>query len=67
MISTILYGVVGLLSFVAAVYFFLAQEVFIFIICLVMVAVAADNFFCAHRARVSGIKVSGEYCIPFRR
>jgi len=64
-ISTILYGLVGILGLAATVYFIFDDFYFLSFLSIILSFVAFDNFFCSSRARGLGEKGSeGNYIVP---
>jgi hypothetical protein len=63
-ISTVGYGVVAVLGAAAGVYAYTARNWILLGVCLLIVGVAVDNFFCGDRCRVAGLPATGEYTIP---
>jgi len=61
---TVLYGVLAIAGIVGAVFFFLEKDWFLFVVNLLIVYVAADNFFCGTHLKKCGIPVQSHYVIP---
>jgi len=62
--ATVLYGLFGIGGLIVAIYAITAVDYFLLSICVLIMIVSWDNFFCAHRARTCGLAVQGEYTIP---
>ena len=66
-VSTIGYGLVAIAAFAGGVYLLRIHRYFLALICLVMVYIALDNFFCGHRAKAAGIDAHSHYFFPFKK
>ena len=61
-VSTVLYGIVGVLALAGLFAFY--DEWMLFTICILIAYVAWDNFFCGTRAKDAGCPVDKHYVIP---
>lgn len=62
--ETMLYGLVAIVAAIGAVAFALGRRWIVALVCIAMVLVALDNFFCGTRARACGYKAKGHYILP---
>ncbi len=63
-LSTIGYGIVGILSAVGIPYFLTQQNYFLSFISVLILLVCLDNFFCGSRAKVCNKGIKTHYVIP---
>ena len=62
--TTSIYGIIGILGIISAVLFIIDQRWFLLLISLAIIYVGFDNFFCSDRCLVVGIKAKGHYTLP---
>ena len=67
LISTLLYGIIGIIASIFSIIFGLKKEWFLMIIAILMLITCLDNFFCTSRTCSAGYRTYknlGHYSIP---